>query len=141
MRVVLVLLVLYVNGCSQAPPAMSDAAAAPVSEKIAASLRHVIQRLHADGVTASNAMSRDAASYSNALVRVDTAARLQVVLQVTAVDVSVTAQLTQHQMQIEHVDTDRQLIQGWIFFERLATLATLPFVQYIRPPSYAVRRS
>jgi hypothetical protein len=66
---------------------------------------------------------------------------LQVVLQVTAVDASVTAQLVQQQMQIEQVDTAAHVIQGWVFFEQLATLAMLPFVQYIRPPSYAVRRS
>lgn len=136
----LLLVALHVIGCSPTSPAMSDAAA-PEAAKIASSLRHVIQRLYADGITASNAATRQAASYSNALVRVDSDARLQVVLQVTALDASVTAQLVQHQMQIEHVDTGRHLIQGWVFFERLAPLATLPFVRYIRPPSYAVRRS
>lgn len=139
--VVLLLLALQVDGCSPALPARSTDSAAPASTKIAAPLRAVIQRLHTAGVTASNAMARHATSYSTALVRVDTAGRLQVVLRVTAVDTVVTTQLVQQQMQIEHLDPDRYLIQGWIFFERLVMIAKLPFVRYIRPPSYAARRS
>lgn len=141
MVIVLLLLALHVAGCSPASPAMSADSAAPASTKIASSLRDVIQRLHTGGVTASNAMARHPASYSTMLVRVDTAGRLQVVLRVTAVDTVVTTQLVHQQMQIERVDTARHLIQGWIFFERLATIATLPFVRYISPPSYAARRS
>jgi hypothetical protein len=142
-RVMLIVLLLIVqlDGCSQTPPATPASTAVPVSEKIASSLRDVIQRLHSDGVTASNVTARHAASYSTTVVRVDTAGRLQVMLRVTAVDPAVTAQLTQHHMQIEHVDTARHLMQGWIFFERLTTIAALPFVQHIGPPSYAVRRS
>lgn len=138
---IVLLLVVQLDGCLRTSPAAPTDNAASVSLKIAASLRDVMQRLHDDGVTASNVTLRQPASYSTALVRVDTHGRLQVVLQVTAADVAAMAQLTQHHMQIEHVDTARRLIQGWVFFERLVTIADLPFVQHIRPPSYAVRRS
>lgn len=143
LRVVLVVLLLVVQlyGCSRTSPATPADSAVPMSTKIASSLRDVMQRLHNDGVTASNATERHAASYSTTVVRVDATGRLQVVLQVTAADTSATAQLGQHGMLVEHVDASRHLIQGWVFFERLTTIAALPFVQYIRPPSYAVRRS
>ena len=139
--VLAMLLVAQLYGCSQSPQAVPADGAIPVSAKIASPLRDVIQRLHDDGVTASNATDRRAAAYSTSVVRVDAAGRLQVVLQVAAVDTAVTAQLGQQGMQIEHVDTAGRLIQGWVFFEHLTTLAALPFVQYARPPSYAVRRS
>lgn len=141
MVLIVLLLVGQLDGCGRTSPAAPTDSAAPVSSKIAASLRDVMQRLHDDGVTASNVTLRQPASYSTALVRVDTAGRLQVVLRVTSTNAAVVAQLMQHHMQIEQVDTARLLIQGWVFFERLVTLSGLPFVQYIRPPSYAVRRS
>jgi hypothetical protein len=62
------------------------------------------------------------------------------VLLVTAVEPGIEALLEQQHARIETVDARLRLIQAWIPFDRLEQIAALPFVQYIRPPSYAVRR-
>lgn len=144
------LLVLCLVACGRAPSSSATSAgtlptpapaASAASAKIAASLRGVVQRLRADGMTAANAASRHAASYSTPLIRVDAGGRVQAVILVTHVDEDIQAQLEQHQVQLEHVDAERRLIQAWVPFEQLELIAMLSFVRYIQPPSYAVRRS
>lgn len=117
-------------------PLRSDAAAA----KIAAAIRSVVQRLQQDGITAATAAARQAESYTTSLVRVDHTGSIQAVILVTAVENQVESILAQHQARIEIADAELRLIQAWVPFERLEQIAALPFVRYIRPPSYAVRR-
>lgn len=137
------LLCLVGCGASQSAPAtVSPAAGSEVAAvaKIAASLQSLIQRLRADGVTAANVTTRNPESYSTPLIRVDHLGRIQTVIQVTAVDAQVERLLEQQQVHIDISDAGLRLMQAWIPFDRVEQVARLPFVQYIRPPSYAFRR-
>ena len=86
----------------------------PVAGKIASSLQRVVQRMHQDGVTAANVATRHAETYSTPLVHVDTLGR--------------------------RADAQLHIVHAWVPFDRLETVAALPFVRSLRPPSYASRR-
>jgi hypothetical protein len=108
---------------------------------MASSLHSVVQRMRQDGITAANVTTRQAESYTTPLVRVDHTGRIQAVVLVTAVEEWVASQLEVHRAHIEIADAELRLIQAWIPFDRLEEIAALPFVRYIRPPSYAMRRA
>ena len=112
----------------------------PAASKIASSLQRVVQRMQQDGVTAANVTTRHAERYSTPLVRVDAQGRVHTAILVTTFDAQGESVLITHQVSIEQADAQSRLVQAWIPFDRLATVAALPFVRYLRPPSYASRR-
>ena len=112
----------------------------PVAGKIASSLQLVVQRMHQDGVTAANGATRHAETYSTPLVHVDTLGRVHTAILVTTFDTHVESVLTVHQVAIERADAQLHIIHAWVPFDRLETVAALPFVRSLRPPSYASRR-
>jgi hypothetical protein len=118
------------------PPRSDD----PGVVKIATPLRSVVQRMRQDGLTTANATAHQAESYTTPLVRVDQAGSVQAVLLVTTVEPEIEVLLEQQHARIEVADAGLRLIQAWLPFDRLEYIAALPFVRYIRPPSYAVRR-
>jgi hypothetical protein len=117
------------------PPADS-----PAASKIASSLQRAVQRMQQDGVTAANVTARHAERYSTPLVHVDTEGRVHTAILVTMFDAQVESVLTTHQVSIDRADAQTRLVQAWIPFDRLETVAALSFVRYLRPPSYASRR-
>jgi len=120
----------------QTPPLSGS----PATSKIASSLQRVVQRMQQDGVTADNVTARHAETYSTPLVQVDAAGRVQTAILVTTFDAQVESALTAHQVTIERANAQAHLVQAWIPFDRLTTVAALPFVRYLRAPSYASRR-
>jgi hypothetical protein len=143
----LLLLLLLVTACASPPQPQASGASGSVSpsptalaaEKLALSLRSVVQRMQQDGVTAANVTTRQAEAYSTPLVRVDHTGRLHVVLLVTLVDEQVQSLLLAHQARLEIADAELRLIQAWVPFDRLEDVAALPVVRYVRPPSYVMR--
>ena len=136
-------------GCAASPSAPATAPTVeppaagpevPAVAKIASSVQNLIERLRADGITAANVATRHPESYSTPLMRVDDTGRIQTVIQVTTVDKQVESVLEQQGVHIDITDEALHLIQAWIPFERVEQVAQLPFVRYIRPPSYAFRR-
>src|SRR5262245_51815460 len=127
---------ITVTGANRTHPLSGSAAAS----KIASSLQRVVQRMQQDGVTAANATVRHAERYSTALVHVDTAGRVHTAILVTTLDAQVEAALATHQVSIDRADAQAHLVQAWIPFYRLETVAALSFVRYLRLPSYASRR-
>lgn len=120
-----------------AKPSLSES---PVASKIASPLHRVLQRMQQDGVTATNVTARHVERYSTSLVRVDAQGRVHTAILVTTFDTQVESVLATHQVAIERADTQMRLVQAWIPFDRFETVAALPFVRYLRPPSYASRR-
>ena len=143
-------ILLAVMACSpssheaQTPPAAEPMRRYPHSNapanKIASPIRDVLQRLRADGLTMANAATRRAETYSTPLVRIDPTGRVHTTIVVTQLDAQVSAALMAQQVVIEYTDDATQSLQTWIPFERVETVAALPFVRYLRPPRYASRR-
>lgn len=107
---------------------------------IAPTLQQVVARMQQDGLTAANVLARQPHTYSTPLVQVDAQGRLHTAIMVTHLDAQVEAALTVHAVVIERTAAALHLIQAWVPFDRLTTVATLPFVRSLRPPSYASRR-
>jgi hypothetical protein len=120
--------------------AREQLARAPAAHKIASPVQRVVQRMRQDGVTVHNVTARHPERYSTSLVRVDTAGRVHTVILVTMFDAQVESTLSAQQVAIERVEPQAGLVQGWIPFDRLETVAALPFVRFLRAPSYAARR-
>jgi hypothetical protein len=114
--------------------------AAPALRKIAAPLRQVRQRMQEDGLTAENVAAHHAHTYTTPLVRVDAQGNIHAVLLVSVIDEHVLALLGEYRVRIDLIYEKLLLVQAWIPFDRLEDVAALPFVRYIRPPSYATRR-
>jgi hypothetical protein len=125
------------RGTGREPPASAEV---PPTAKIASAVSQVAQRMRADGITADNAAARQTESYSTPLMRVDQHGNLHLVLLVATPDARVGSRLEQHGVRVEFVHTELRMIQAWVPFDQLERIAALPFVRYIRPPSYAIRR-
>ena len=115
-------------------------ASMPADIKIASIIRDVLQRMHDDGVTPANVAAHSTTHYSNPFVRVDAHGRIHTDITVTRVTPEVIADL--QALQVQHLQTHagQTIIQGWVPFDRVATIAALPSVRHIRPPRYAIRR-
>jgi hypothetical protein len=143
----LLLLVLVVSCSLSSPPATTPTdsvspfdATTPALMKIAAPLRQVRQRMQEDGLTAENVAAHNADTYTTPLVRVDAQGNIHAVLLVRAIDEHVLALLGEHRVRLDSMHEKLLLVQAWIPFDRLEDVAALPFVRYIRPPSYATLR-
>jgi hypothetical protein len=93
-----------------------------------------------DGLTAENVAAHHAHTYTTPLVQVDAQGNMHAVLLVSAIDERVLSLLEEHRVRIDIIDEKLLLVQAWIPFDRLEDVAALPFVRYIRPPSYATLR-
>lgn len=113
---------------------------APQASNIASALQHIVYCMWRDGVTATNVALRQPETYTTPLVRVDPLGRLHTAILVHAFDSEAEAALAVQQVQLDKVDILSRVVQAWIPFDHLDTVAALPFVRYLRPPSYAHRR-
>ncbi|ETX02371.1 MAG: hypothetical protein ETSY1_03860 [Candidatus Entotheonella factor] len=123
------------------PPVVASAKPSEqATMKIASLIQDVIQRMRDDGLTPANVATRSAADYSNPFVRVDAQGRIHTDMTVTQVTPEIMADLRALQVQNLKTHAGQTIIQGWVPFDRVVTVAALPFVQHIRPPRYAMRR-
>jgi hypothetical protein len=125
-------------GARPSPTVASPKAAEQTN--IASLIRDVIQRMQDDGVTPANVATRSVTDYSNPFVRVDARGRIHTDITVTQVTPEIVADLRASQVHIVQTHAGQTIIQGWVPFDRVVTVATLPFVHNIRPPRYAMRR-
>jgi hypothetical protein len=113
---------------------------APDSNKISSNIRAVIEKIKARGITKQNARELGASVLSNPLVRVNDEASIQAYIRVHTFANEERAQLEAYEVDIEIVNEQLGMIQGWIPFDKIYEVAQLPFVQRITPPSYATPR-
>lgn len=110
------------------------------TSKIASALQSVVDHMYHDGLTAENVATRGPETYSTPLVRVDPLGRLHSVIMVATLDAAALATLATHHVYIESTDTVGHSVQSWVPFTQMRAVAQLPFVRFLRPPSYARRR-
>ena len=143
---VLALTLLSLLACRQQEPTNSGktpysktpAASSAAQAKIAVSIRTVCTRMAEQGVSAENAAQHDPAQrFSSPALSVDTNARLQVYVGLTAVNDSALQTLKDHGFQVEIANDALRLVQGWGACDTLSRLADMATVEQIRPPDYA----
>jgi hypothetical protein len=97
----------------------------------------LIVDLRALGITQESAAALDAAArFSSDTLKVDNAGRVQVYVSVSDTTEQALDALRRHGLDIEVVNKDFGVVQGWIPVEKLETLAGELTVVKIRPPSY-----
>src|SRR5262245_10352278 len=108
------------------------------SRKIVSSLRGLIADFRAQGIQRGNVAAADAAGrFSSDTLKVDGTGRVQVYISVTDTSDQALATLRAHGLDVEVVNKDFAIVQGWIAVWSLEALAGEPLVVKIRPPSYA----
>lgn len=112
----------------------SDAA-----KKIGSPLRTLIGEFRSEGITSGNARAMNAGRrFSSTTLRVDDRGRVQVYVYVTDASDAALDTLRLYGLDIEIVNTDFGIAQGWLSVENLEPLAAEALVVRIRPPSYGV---
>ena len=107
------------------------------SRAIVSSLRALIADFRAEGFTKENALAGGVGQrFSSQTLRVDPAGRVHVYVSVTDTTDATLDVLHRHDLEIEIVDDDFRVAQGWIPVDHLEALAGEPVVLKIRPPSY-----
>jgi subtilisin family serine protease len=113
-------------------PVTSDA-----SRKLGSQLRGLIAHFDAIGIVEGSAATVDAATrVSSSLLQVDATGRVQVYVSVTDVATLPLDILRRHFFEVELVNKDFAIVQGWIPVWRLEALAAEPFVRKVRPADY-----
>jgi subtilisin family serine protease len=82
-----------------------------------------------------------AGRFSSVALRVDDAGRVQVDVTVADTNDGTLMQLRGHGLDIEIVNADFRVVEGWIPIENLEALAGEPVVLKVRPPSYGTTRT
>ncbi len=106
------------------------------SRKIASTLRTLIDDVMAKGFTTESARPRGAEQRPSEGLKVDGDGRVQVYVSVADTSETALGVLRLHDVEIELVNDDFRIVQGWIPVERLEALAAEDVVLKIRPPSY-----
>ena len=107
------------------------------SQKIVSRLRGLIADFHALGIAQENAAALDAAGrFSGDALKVNSAGRVQIYVWVTDTSEQALDTLRRHGFDIEVVNKDFGIVQGWIPVENIEALAAEPVVVKVRPPSY-----
>ncbi len=120
----------------------SGPATTKASKKIVSRLRGLIADFRALNITRANAAAMDAAGrFSSETLKVDNAGRVQVYVFVTDTGEQALGVLRQHGLDIEIVNQDFKIVQGWVPVENLESLAGETVVTKIRPPSYGRSRT
>jgi hypothetical protein len=115
----------------------SGSATSEASEKIVSRLRGLIVDLRALRITQESAAAPDAAGrFSSDTLKVDNAGRVHVYVSVSDTTEQALDALRRHGFDIELVNKDFGVVQGWIPVENLEGLAGERTVVKIRPPSY-----
>ena len=121
-----------VGGIRSSGPVTSEA-----SKKLGSRLRGLIADAAPPGVEATGPTVSAAARLSSDLLKVDNAGRVQVYVWVTDTGTETIAALRGLGLDVELVNRDFSVVQGWIPVADLDALAAQPFVRKVRPPDYA----
>jgi hypothetical protein len=126
------------DGVAGAQPARDVGRAAPGWAKLDPRLARLVERLREPGARPDGDSSGAWAAGPD--VRVDPQGRVQVEVDLRAVDEAALHALEAAGLVVELSDRRHRLVQGWIPIDRLDEVAQVPSVRRVRPPDYAVPR-
>src|SRR5262245_15002394 len=110
------------------------------SKKIASQLRALMADFKAEGFTRGNTTAASH-RFTSEMLKVDPGGRVQGYVSVIDTSEATLAILRQYDLEIEIVNDDFRIVQGWIPVRQLEALADEPAVTQIRPPSYGSRNA
>ncbi len=119
----------------------SGPATSAASKKIVSRLRGLIADFRTQGISSENAGDMGVAGrFSSPFLKVDPGGRVQVEVTVTDTSEASLDALRAHGLDIEIVNREFKIVQGWVAVEKLEVLAGEGAVKRIRPPSYGRSR-
>ena len=107
-------------------------------EKVAQPIREAVAAIQAH--KRSGDAPTDLRAISTDLVRVNSAGEIQVYVILTEFQVHFVAQIEVAGLRIELRLPEFRVIQGWVPFNAIDTIAGLDFVAEVKPPGYPVPR-
>ena len=106
--------------------------------KISAAIRDVIQDMQSMGVTRSNTEAMGVSGLSvESFLRIDETGNIQAYVFVSVAGQDELQVLQEHEVTVELVNGDLNIIQCWIPFDRVEDVAALEFVRRVQTPDYA----
>lgn len=119
------------------PTRSPASAASDASRKLVPRLRTLVGAFRAEGLTRGTAAARDAARrWSSVTLKVDDAGRVHVYVYVADTTEATLTTARRHDLDIELVNADFEMLQGWIPVEHLEPLAAEAAVLRVRLPGY-----
>lgn len=110
--------------------------ASPVEEKIDSNVRRIIRQLRRGSTEAPFSEKMPFKDFSNDLVRINEQGEVQVYVILKNFTPDGVAQLAGLGLRVELTLSEHRLIQGWVRYDVLETVAALDIVQRISPPDY-----
>jgi hypothetical protein len=101
--------------------------------KIHGQVQKTIDKL-ASGGTSSQELSRNNAG--TGIVRVDSTGGIHCYVYLTEISDARIATVRANMKTVEIINEELKIVQGWIYYNDVVTLARLPFVKSITPPEY-----
>jgi len=124
------------EGSASGAKKLRKAVSSPSFKKVSSSLKEMIAKMEALGITKENASELEASSLSTPLVRVNDEGSIQTYVHVRTFGVDEKALLEAREVVIEVANEELGIIQAWIPFDQIYEVAELPFVKRITPPRY-----
>jgi uncharacterized protein (TIGR03437 family) len=111
-----------------------------IPSKVQRSVLRTVERLRVQTVAKANANDINPARLSTPVLRVDRRDRLHLYLQLADVSSANLAALNPTgDTEIELVSGELKLVQAWVPYDSVETIAALDFVLSVRPPDYGIR--
>jgi hypothetical protein len=115
----------------------------PAEQKIRLSVLNTIAAIRATGPDRFNTLRTTQARVSpttNPLIAVDDLDRIQLYIQLSEVTPAALEALESGGAQTELMNDNLKIVQAWVPYDEVETIAALDFVARIRPPDYATRQ-
>ena len=101
-------------------------------------IRSVLNELQAGGVKRTNARDMKVFTLSvERVLKIDEDGNIQTYIYVTEAGQPQITDLQGREVQVELVNSDLNIVQGWVPFDRVEEIAELEFVQRVQTPGYA----
>ena len=115
----------------------------PQQRKIGRRVRRKIKKLRDVGITQSNAPAREVSrQFSSPVIRVDDRARIQSYIRLNGLEPEKLGVLRAiPDLVIEAMNHDLNVVQAWLPYRQIESIAALGFVEKITPPSYGRTRT
>jgi len=107
--------------------------------RVSHAVRNLLAALKERKITPDNFL-RSGFQVTNPFLRIDREARVQLYVHLSRIGYEQLTSLRQLGFEIELENTELQIIQGWVTFDRIRDIAALSFVRNVAPPSYGISR-
>ena len=106
--------------------------------KISSAIRDVLREMQGMAVTSADTKAMQVSSLSvEGFLKIDEAGNIQAYVYVSVAGQDELVVLEEHEVTVELVNSDLNIIQGWIPFDRVEDVAALEFVRRVQTHDYA----